>query len=158
MLVCGVVTVCCSGVLHLALFAPLERARFDANAGRSLARAARRRQNVVGAPDQLSGRVEAVADHAHRRIGGYAAALGRFAGEWNTRGRWLVIGSGFNWFRSRRCLRRCLRLFAGVAQYDAHVRVAREMVHLELLLVGGGQRGRRGDAVLELQRRMVGAR
>lgn len=70
----------CRSALHLALLPPLERAGFDADAGRALAGAATAAaQHVVGAPNQLRRGVDSVADQPHGRVGGDAAALGGFA-------------------------------------------------------------------------------
>lgn len=60
---------------HLALLAPLERARLDADARRSLAA---RGDVVVGAPYQVRRRVDSVADEAHCRVRGDPASFVRF--------------------------------------------------------------------------------
>lgn len=61
----------------MTFLAPLEGARLDANARRTLI--AVRRENVVGAPNELGGRVEAIANHTNGRVGCDAASFRGFA-------------------------------------------------------------------------------
>lgn len=67
--------------LHLAFFAPLKCARFDANARRTLliTIAGRWSKYIVGATDQLSSWIETIAKQTHSRICCDAAAFGWFS-------------------------------------------------------------------------------